>query len=364
MIRVLFFIEGMSKGGKERRLHELIRALKLEKNFALYLLTFHPTNDFPGLGNLLKEKYWSTGNGSENLLRKIMRCVNSFHKITPDIVHTWGPLNSLIAILLKPFFGFKIVNSQITSAPKNARITLLFHRLPFIFSDVIASNSAAGLQAYNAPKEKSKVIYNGFDFNRIRKILPKNEILSQFTINSELIIGMFSNLTPAKDYQLFFNIAERVLTNREDVTFICAGKGDFSFLSGSLSKAASRRFRVLGPCVEIEQVMSICDIGLQLTNRNGHGEGISNSILELCALGKCVIATNCGGTPEIIDHGVNGFLVGDDIDHITELLSSLLDDKEMRDKIGANAKKVVKEKFSLEKMAGDFISIYKDQLFK
>ena len=39
-------------------------------------------------------------------------------------------------------------------------------------------------------------------------------------------------------------------------------------------------------------------------------EGISNSIMEYMALGKPVIATDGGGTKEIVDDGETGFLIG------------------------------------------------------
>lgn len=364
MPRVLFFIESMSIGGKERRLYELTRHLSSDKNFSLYMLTLHSENDFPDFFKLPIQHQSVTRRKSRNWLLIFYRSFKIFSEFNPDIVHTWGGINSLIAILLKPLFRYVIVNSQITAAPLYVKRTFLFHKLPFAFSDVITANSKAGLLAYDSQGQKSKVIYNGFDFKRVTNLPSSDSVKTKFGIASQFVVGMFSNLTPAKDYPIFFTIAEKILNKRDDITFICAGKGDFTNLFASLSKKARLRFQIMGPLENVEEVMSICDIGLQLTDTNGHGEGISNSILELCALGKCVFATDCGGSPEIIENGVSGFLIKNNADSISDLIESLLNDGNKRTQIGNNAREVIKSKFSIERMVEEFRQIYKGSTVK
>ncbi len=348
----------MGKGGKERRLYELIRKLKSVEGISFSLLTLRAENDFPDLANLAVPLNSLTRSQSKSLFIKFIRFFLFIKNWKPDLVHSWGSLNTLFAVLLKPIFGYKIIDNQITSAPKDVKNSFLFYTIPFTFSELVVSNSIAGLKSYKAPKNKSKVIYNGFDFNRIRNLRSKNIIRSRLVITSNFIVGMFANLTHAKNYKLFFTVAQIVLTKRNDVTFICAGKGDFNEYLLTLTTNIKDRVRVLGQVHEVEQLMSICDIGLQLTNINGHGEGISNSILELCALGKCVIATDCGGTSEIIQDKINGFLIDDNADYISDLISSLLDDNIKRDEIGAEAVKVIAEKFSIENMVDEYRRLY------
>jgi glycosyltransferase involved in cell wall biosynthesis len=72
-------------------------------------------------------------------------------------------------------------------------------------------------------------------------------------------------------------------------------------------------------------------------------EGIANVVLESMALGVPVVSTNCGGMPEVLEDGVNGFLVptrspemiSEKIEHIMGL------DKNKVDKIIFNAKKTI-----------------------
>ena len=56
----------------------------------------------------------------------------------------------------------------------------------------------------------------------------------------------------------------------------------------------------------VESIINIFDIGVLCSC---YGEGISNTIMEYMALGKPVIATDCGGNKEIVVHNVTGFLI-------------------------------------------------------
>ena len=170
MITVLYFIESMGKGGKERRLYELIRNYHYDDSLSLSLILLRNENDFPELHSLLSRQNTFFILQSRNWFVRLFRCYKFIKEIEPQIVHAWGSINSLIAVIFKPFFGYKIVDSQITSAPKQVDVSILFHKIPFAFSEVITSNSLAGLASYQAPVHKSKVIYNGFDFERISKI--------------------------------------------------------------------------------------------------------------------------------------------------------------------------------------------------
>ena len=81
--------------------------------------------------------------------------------------------------------------------------------------------------------------------------------------------------------------------------------------------------------------------------------------MEFMALKKPVIATNTGGTNELITHNKNGFIVEDNaLEHIIEKANFLLDNEKIRFKMGENAYQTIIEKFSLQKMGDSFIDIY------
>ncbi|MGC8605656.1 MAG: glycosyltransferase [Desulfomonilaceae bacterium] len=78
-------------------------------------------------------------------------------------------------------------------------------------------------------------------------------------------------------------------------------------------------------------------------------EGFPQVIIEAMACGLPVVATSVGGVPEIIEHGVNGLLVQPrSPKSLAQSMASLLLDDETRNLMGARARELTIERFSLE----------------
>ncbi|TFG92147.1 MAG: glycosyltransferase, partial [Syntrophobacterales bacterium] len=88
-------------------------------------------------------------------------------------------------------------------------------------------------------------------------------------------------------------------------------------------------------------------------------EGISMSILEAMAMELPVVATNVGGNPGIVAEGESGYLVNpNDPAAMSKRISALLIDKEMRLRMGRTGRRIVEERYSRHRMAGDYKKIY------
>jgi len=104
----------------------------------------------------------------------------------------------------------------------------------------------------------------------------------------------------------------------------------------------ARRARVLG---EARALLHLIDFN----------EPFGLSVVEAMACGTPVIAMRRGSMPELIDHGVTGFLV----DNVDEAVRAI-------DQIGeldrALVRKAVAERFTVERMADDYIALYREIL--
>ena len=88
-----------------------------------------------------------------------------------------------------------------------------------------------------------------------------------------------------------------------------------------------------------------------------YSEGLPTSVLEACAAGCAVVATDVGGTDEIIFDGSTGFLVKPgDQQGLTDKINYLLENKPVRDTFGKNAKTHVMDNFSWDQIMGQWMT--------
>ena len=89
-------------------------------------------------------------------------------------------------------------------------------------------------------------------------------------------------------------------------------------------------------------------------------EALGLTILEAMASKTPVIATRRGGIPMLVKHGYNGLFVKvRNSKEIASACNKLLEDDELRKKLGENARKTVEEKFTWGKTAQKFHRLYK-----
>ncbi len=86
-------------------------------------------------------------------------------------------------------------------------------------------------------------------------------------------------------------------------------------------------------------------------------EGMPKSLLEAMCCGLAVIGTDVQGIRDIIENNVNGLLCKPNAEDIRRTLDQFFNDGDLRQRLGARARKDIIEKFSLEKIANQEYSI-------
>ena len=351
-------IDTLGTGGKERRLTELLKAVWLRNEIEYKLAVMSR--------NIHYREILEVGFKIEYILRKtrwdifvFLKLYRLIRRYRPDIVHCWDSMTAVYASPVCKLLRCKMINGMVIDTPLKRNIFnkyWLRARLTFPFSDVIVGNSEAGLKAYKAPNRKSIVVYPGFNFSRTENLPDKQTVRKQFDITADFVVGMVATFWEKKDYPTFFSAAQNILTRRKDITFIAIGSGTDSQEANDLVEKQNRNyFRLLGSRSDVESLVNIMDICVLST----FTEGTSNSILEYMALAKPVVATDGGGTREIVSDGVTGFLVEPSTTTDLETkINLLLKDARMREMLGAAGLERVRNCFSIDRMVGDYINIY------
>jgi glycosyltransferase involved in cell wall biosynthesis len=365
MRKILFFIGGLVSGGKERRFVELLSYLKKTGGYDMLVVTTTSEVHFPAFFALdiplekINTKGMMKTAGIPLGLRKIAK------DFQPDVIHTWGRMQNFYTLPTKLIDGIPIINSQITNAsPYTSEINRNIDRLNFRFSDIILSNSHAGVAAYQPPPSKTKVIYNGMNLDRFKNLPEKSDVKAKYNIQTPYCVIMVATFSKNKDYQRFFNLAAKVMEARHDITFVGVG---YFHRDASLFKKCQQLIKsspnmlMTGVINDVEALVNAADLGILFSNKDVHGEGISNAVLEYMALGKAVIANDAGGTKEIIKNGENGYLVDkESIEELSAIIQQLIDNPQEREKLGLSGRLLVEECFSIQKMGENFSKIYDD----
>ena len=92
-------------------------------------------------------------------------------------------------------------------------------------------------------------------------------------------------------------------------------------------------------------------------------EGIPMALLEAMAASRPIVASRVGGIPEIIEDGVEGFLVEPmDVNGLAERCRRLIESPDVARKMGEQGRKRVERDFSATAMADRVASVYKELL--
>lgn len=363
MTKIIYCIDGLRSGGKERRLLALINQLLDYKDYKMELVVFNKDVHYKeALDWNIKIHFVEHHKlGKFAGFKQVYRIVND---VKPQIIHSWDTLSTLFSIPAAKLSGAKLITSMITDAPpsyKRLSVFGILSEICFYSADLILANSQAGIDAYGVSAKKSRVIHNGFDFRRTQRLTPKDEVRNKYGINYNYLVGMVASFSRNKDFETFLQAAHIVMENYPEIGFICTGDG---LLRNELEKIyATHGIVFTGKQKDTESIMNLCDVGVLMSNNAQHGEGLSNSLLEFMALSKPVIASDNGGNRELVENGVTGtILSANDPTLLATCIINHFENPEQAHKMGLAAKKRVEHLFSIDTMVNNFTMVYAETI--
>lgn len=107
---------------------------------------------------------------------------------------------------------------------------------------------------------------------------------------------------------------------------------------------------------DIKSILEQCHI---MAFPSYYREGVPKSLIDACAIGRPIVTTNSIGCKDVVDDGVNGFLVPvKDSETLAQKLRILIEDKELRVRMGKAAREKAEREFSIENVIKKHLEIY------
>lgn len=268
-----------------------------------------------------------------------------------DVVHAWLFIANAYAWLANRATRRPLVTSA-RNCKRQGRMLDWLNRRAFAASNAIVVNSEEVgcyiAREYRAARERIRVVYNAIDTDRFTPAFGPHA--------GGPCIAMVGRLVPQKNPLLFVAAAAAVRAQLPTVRFMLIGDGPFRAEVEAAVVAAGLRecCEVLGERRDIPELLRQAD----LFWLPSEWEGLPNVVLEAMASGLPVIATDVGGTRELIRHEGDGFLIHTgDRDALVRHSLDLLRDTDKRRQF-ARAARLRAEAFAPQQMVNAMQDLY------
>nr|WP_315278581.1 glycosyltransferase [uncultured Acinetobacter sp.] len=288
---------------------------------------------------------------------------NLLDRFEPDVVHAHMVHANIFARISRKFrpIAKLICTAHSNNEGGKARMLAyrLTHRLSEITTNVSQSASASFERLGAVPRGGITTVYNGIDLDKFKYDTNTREILiDEFKLDHDsLLLLAVGRLHPAKDYSNLLKAFAQIKQNtNQNIQLLIAGDGEerayIQQLIGSL--ALQKNVNLLGRRNDIPQLMSAADLFVLSSSFEGFGLVVA----EAMACNTFVVATDCGGTAEIM--GDTGILVPpQNSEALAEALKKAVKKTPLEiQENNLKARQRVEELFSLEKSVQNWLKLY------
>jgi glycosyltransferase involved in cell wall biosynthesis len=212
------------------------------------------------------------------------------------------------------------------------------------------------------PRKRFQLIYNGVDLSRVKADSERAlDFRRRYSIPAErAIVTQVSWVIPEKGISDFLETARLVTQQNRKVQFVVVGDGAYreQYMKDAAAMGIEDRVTWTGMVEDPfrEGVFAAADVVCQFSRWE---EVFGWMIAEAMAHGKPVVATRVGGVPELVSDGLSGFLVGrGDTNAASERLLRLVQDPELRRKMGEAGRDIVAARFDLKTNVAQLVELY------
>ncbi len=282
-----------------------------------------------------------------------------------DILHTQFPRENFVAVLSKLFYkGTKVFYTNHIIVHNNY-LWKTANKIMTHFDDMVFAVCNYGKEVLienGFEKDKIQVIYNGIQplENPV-----ESKIRAELNIGSDIfVISALTRYSSEKGLPFLIDTVYELKKNSsKKFVLLIAGDGEMYNEIGEKIKSMGLGGTViqLGYRNDTANILAGSDMFVNLSST----EALSFAILEALSHGLPVVATDVGGTDDIINFDSEcGVLVkyGDTAGAAKEILK-IMENDDLREFYSENAVKTISYKFNTERMLNKIMSSYRDMMY-
>lgn len=293
---------------------------------------------------------------------KVFRAALTLAKIVRDeaieVIHAHSRVSQVAALLASRITGVPVVTTC------HGYFTVRARRIIDTWgARVIAISEAVKehlIRDLGVRPERIALVYSGVDVDRFAAAMLPDDVRAiriSLGLKDGPVVGTIGRLSPVKGHAYLIEALKRAAVRRPAVQGLIVGDGGEKDSLRSRARQAGIRDAVtfVSSHVDTRRFLAAMDVFVFPSV----AEGLGIALLEALASGRACVASRVGGIGDIITDGVNGLLVPvGDPESIANAILALLDDPARAKAMGDEGRRLVRERFSLERMAADVHEVY------
>jgi len=362
-LRVLYTVNRMDVGGSQTHLVQVLRLLD-RRRFEPMLCCL------TGQGALLDTARDTGATVMEVGLTRIkspgapgavLRLARFMRRTRVDVVHNYLLRANLVGSIAARAARVPVVLTSKRGCHDRRGLELVAARLSNRLADCVTANADAVRTFVHdnegCPLEKMVVIPSGIDTDRFAP-LPAADYQGRLGIPAgRRVVGIVTRGRVRKGVEEFVQAMAMVRAARPEACAVVVGEVTPEPLAALASQnGLNGHLHFLGPRADMAEVLSAFDLFVL----SSHDEGMSNAILEAMAMRKPVVATDVGGTVEVVQPDRTGLLVPPkDPAALAAAITRMLNaPAETAAAMGERARAIVVERFSARAMVRQMEELY------
>lgn len=363
-IKIAYTIAWMEVGGSQTHLLQVLRLLDRERfEPSLYCLTGRGAllDSVRELGVPVVDGGFRAGFRPPAVLGGVARLARFLRRERVDVVHNYLLRANIVGSLAARLARAPVVLCSKRGCHERRGLELLGARLSNRLAHRVTTNAQAVRDFVHrnegCPNAKMVVIPSGVDTDRFRPQAGQEHRSGLGLDPARPVVGIVTRMRARKGVEEFLRSLALVRESCPDVQGVVVGAVELDAGLRQLVEelGVGDRLWLLGPRQDVPEVLRAFDVFVLAS----HDEGMSNAILEAMATELPVVATDVGGTGEVVRPGETGTLVpARDPCALARAVSELLADPDRRAAMGRHGRAVVVEHFSARAMVRQMEQLY------